>query len=336
MAIIKAINSKSPIGGALDYITDEKKTESHLISAVNCSVERAKEEMEMTKMLYKKTEGRSYKHFTQSFHEDENITPEQAHELAKAWVEQCPQFKVFEVVIATHIDQDHIHNHIVMNSVSMEDGHKFQMHKQELQDMKDLSDKLCREQGLSITEKGKTFHGEERTETSTYSKETYQLLKQAEQGEVKSYVQDIALAILDNSEIATSKDEFIELMEKQGIEVKWEDNLKYITFTDLERQQNGEKACKIRNNKLEKYYNLPFGKEDLLHEFERSLQRKVERTNRGVTRPTQDSARRERTPDQRKERVESVIAKVERNKQQIREQNKGKSKTKNRTHTIER
>lgn len=336
MAIIKAINSKSPIGGALDYITDEKKTESHLISAVNCSVERAKEEMEMTKMLYKKTEGRSYKHFTQSFHEDENISPEQAHELAKAWVEQCPQFKGFEVVIATHTDQDHIHSHIVMNSVSIEDGHKFQMHKQDLQDMKDLSDKLCREQGLTITEKGKTYHGLDREETSTYSKETYQLLKQAEQGEVKSYVQDIALAALTYSKKATSQDEFIELMEKKGFEVKWEDNLKYITITDLERQENGEKACKIRNNKLEKYYNLPFGKEDLLHEFERNLQRKIARGERGTGISTRTPARRERTPDQRKERVESVIAKVERNKQQIREQNQGISKTKNRTHTIER
>ena len=106
-----------------------------------------------------------------------------------------------------------------------------------------------------MPEKGKTFAGEVREETVAWSKDTYQLLKQAEQGKVKSYVQDIALAVLDCKETATSRETFIRLMNERGYGVDWQDSHKYITYTDLAREQAGEKACKIRDNKLEKYYN---------------------------------------------------------------------------------
>ena len=94
------------------------------------------------------------------------------------------------------------------------------------------------------------------------------MLKKAEQGEVKSYVQDIALAILDCREQATNRTDFVQRMNERGYGVDWQDSHKYITFTDLKRQEQGEKQCKIRNNKLEKYYNMNFGKESLEHEFE--------------------------------------------------------------------
>lgn len=112
--------------------------------------------------------------------------------------------------------------------------------------------------------------GEVREETVAWSKDTYQLLKQAEQGKVKSYVQDIALAVLDCKETATSRETFIRLMNERGYGVDWQDSHKYITYTDLAREQAGEKACKIRDNKLEKYYNMDFGKESMEHEFERN------------------------------------------------------------------
>ncbi len=87
---------------------------------------------------------------------------------------------------------------------------------------------------------------------------------------MKSYVQDIALAVLDCKETATSRETFIRLMNERGYGVDWQDSHKYITYTDLAREQAGEKACKIRDNKLEKYYNMDFGKEELEHEFERN------------------------------------------------------------------
>lgn len=277
MATIKAVSSKCGIGGILDYVTEEEKTDEKLISGKDCQPDTVKEEMQTTKKLWGKTDGRTYKHFVQSFHKDENITPEQAHDIAKQFAERCPQFKGFEVLIATHKDKAHIHTHFVLNSVSFEDGHKFRMHKKELQEMKDLSDQICGRYGLHICEKGKTFEGEEREETSAYSKETYQYLKKAERGEVKSYVQDIALAIMECKEKALNREDFIQKMSERGYGVDWQDNHKYITFTDNDRKSQGKKQCKIRNNKLENYYAMKFGKEDLENEFEINARREEER-----------------------------------------------------------
>ena len=117
------------------------------------------------------------------------------------------------------------------------------------------------------------------------AKDTYQLLKQAEQGKVKSYVQDIALAVLDCKETATSRETFIRLMNERGYGVDWQDSHKYITYTDLAREQAGEKACKIRDNKLEKYYNMDFGKESMEHEFERNARTaEAEQSKRAASR----------------------------------------------------
>ena len=237
MAVIKAVSSKAGIGQAIDYVTKEEKTEEKLVSGLHCEAETAKEEMQATKELWEKTGGRTYKHFVQSYHKDEKITPEQAHRNALQLAENTPAWKGFEVLVATHKDKDHIHTHFIVNSVNFEDGHKLQWSSADLRELKERCNAQSQEQGLHVPEKGKTFEGAEREETVAWSKDTYQLLKQAEQGKVKSYVQD---------------------------------SHKYITYTDLAREQAGEKACKIRNNKLEKYYNMGFGKEELEHEFERN------------------------------------------------------------------
>lgn len=149
--------------------------------------------------------------------------------------------------------------------MNFEDGHKLQWSKADLQNLKDRCNEQSRQQGLHVPEKGKTFSGEEREETVAWNKETYNLLKQAEKGEVKSYVQDTALAVMDCRETATSREDFIDQMKARGYGVDWQDSHKYITFTDLERQSQGEKQCKVRNNKLEKYYAVDFGKESLEH-----------------------------------------------------------------------
>ena len=268
MAVIKAVSSRAGIKTILNYVMKEEKTEQKLLSCLNCTPDMVQEQMEFTKRLWGKNGGRTYKHFVQSFAPEENIDPVQAHQIACQLAASRPEWQDFEVLIATHEDKKHIHTHFVVNSVSCVDGHKIQQSKAELQAMKDYSDQLCAKYGLHITEKGKTFDGQEREETAAFSKDTYQLLKKAEQGEVKSYVQDIALAILDCREQATNRTDFVQRMNERGYGVDWQDSHKYITFTDLKRQEQGEKQCKIRNNKLEKYYNMDFGKESLEHGFE--------------------------------------------------------------------
>lgn len=267
MAVIKAVSSRAGIKTILNYVMKEEKTEQKLLSCLNCTPDMVQEQMEFTKRLWGKNGGRTYKHFVQSFAPEENIDPVQAHQIACQLAASRPEWRDFEVLIATHEDKKHIHTHFVVNSVSCVDGHKIQQSKAELQAMKDDSDRLCMQHGLHITEKGKTFDGHNREETAAFSKDTYQMLKKAEQGEVKSYVQDIALAILKCREQATSRADFVQHMNEQGYGVDWQDSHKYITFIDLNRQVKGEKQCKIRNNKLEKYYNMNFGKETLEHEF---------------------------------------------------------------------
>lgn len=268
MATIKAVSSRASIGQALDYVTKEEKTEEKLVSGLHCEADTVKEEMQATKELWGKTGGRTYKHFVQSYHADEQITPEQAHKNAIELAKNTEAWKGHEVLIATHTDRGHIHSHFIVNSVNFENGYKLQWSKADLQNLKDRCNEQSREQGLHVPEKGKTFSGEEREETVAWSKDTYQLLKKAEQGEVKSYVQDIALSVLDCKEQATSREDFIQKMSERGYGVDWQDNHKYITFTDLARQEQGEKQCKVRNNKLEKYYNMDFGKEELERGFE--------------------------------------------------------------------
>ena len=278
MAVIKAVSSKAGIGQALDYVTKEEKTEDKLVSGLHCEPDTVKDEMQATKELWGKTGGRTYKHFVHSYHEDEHITPEQAHKNAIELAKGTEAWKGHEVLIATHIDRGHIHTHFIVNSVNYENGHKLQWSKADLQNLKDRCNEQSRQQGLHVPEKGKTFSGEEREETVAWNKETYNLLKQAENGEVKSYVQDTALAVMDCRETATSREDFIDQMKARGYGVDWKDSHKYITFTDLERQSQGEKQCKVRNNKLEKYYAVDFGKESLEHGFEINARREAERT----------------------------------------------------------
>ena len=278
MAVIKAVSSKAGIGQALDYVTKEEKTEDKLVSGLHCEPDTVKDEMQATKELWGKTGGRTYKHFVQSYHEDEHITPEQAHKNAVELAKNTEAWKGHEVLIATHIDRGHIHSHFIVNSVNYENGHKLQWSKADLQNLKDRCNEQSRQQGLHVPEKGKTFSGEEREETVAWNKETYNLLKQAEKGEVKSYVQDIALSVMDCRETARSREDFIKQMNERGYGVDWQDSHKYITFTDLERQSQGEKQCKVRNNKLEKYYAVDFGKESLEHGFEINARREAERT----------------------------------------------------------
>lgn len=97
MAIIKVTNSKGTLRGAINYITQEGKTEEQLISGKDCMPESATDEMKATKEQFNKSEGRQYYHYVQSFSKEENITPQKAHEIALEWAEK--NFKGYEVLI---------------------------------------------------------------------------------------------------------------------------------------------------------------------------------------------------------------------------------------------
>ena len=267
MATVKVVSSKASIGVAINYVTRLDKTRPDLISGQNLNPGFAAQQMQITKKLYGKTGGRTYKHFIQSYHRDEKITPEYAHALAQEFAAKAGLFRGFEVLIATHTDREHIHTHFIVNSVNAETGRKIHMDASNLKDLRDLSDDICREHGLTVTEPGKSFSGEKKPAVTASKKGTYQVLQKGMQGEADSYVCRIFLAVINAISSSRSKEQFIDLLKQKKIDVTWTAR-KYITFTDLVRQMEGESKCKIRNSKLEKYFHTDFSKEALLRQFE--------------------------------------------------------------------
>lgn len=253
MAVVKAVSSRASIARAIRYVTKTEKTEEKLVSGIGCAPETAIEEMKATKALWGKEEGRQYKHYIHSFPPSEKITPEQAHELAK---ELCQdRFKGYEVLIATHRDKEHIHSHIIVNSVSYEDGKKLQQSRADLARMKKDCIEQCRQHGLSVPVKGQEITSDKQTK--------YKALERGVKGEYKSYVLDCYKATSVARVEAKSRDEFIAMMKGLGWETRWTDSRKHITFKD----QDGNK---VRAANLEKTFKESFTKEELDRGFEKN------------------------------------------------------------------
>ena len=124
-------------------------TESQLyVSSLNCSKETAYEEMMLTKKQYSKTDGILGFHAFQSFKEGE-VTPEQAHEIGVKLAQEMWGDR-FEVIVSTHFNTKHYHNHFVINSVSFKDGKKYYDNRVNYAKLRELSDSLCQEYGLSV------------------------------------------------------------------------------------------------------------------------------------------------------------------------------------------
>lgn len=239
MAIIKATNSNSSIKTALGYITQENKTEIKYITGINCNPSTAVEEMQFTKAEYKKETGRQYAHIIQSFNPKDKITPAEGHQIGLEFIERNKKFKGYEIVIATHLDKGHLHNHIIINSVSYADGKKFHTTKKDLEEFKVLSNNLSLEHNLTVPSKG--------TETTSFNQKKYKIIEKGASKQGQSYVLDTALIVSQILRSVRSREEFIREMEKQKYKVSWTDKRKYITFTTPDNK-------KIRNSNLEKTF----------------------------------------------------------------------------------
>lgn len=135
----------------IDYAKADYKTEKqYYVSALNCGVDTAFTEMIQTKNGFGKTNGILGYHGFQSFKEGE-VTPEIAHEIGVRLAEEMWGDR-FEVVISTHLNTNHIHNHFVVNSVSFKDGKKYYDKRETQAEIRHISDSLCAEYGLSVLE----------------------------------------------------------------------------------------------------------------------------------------------------------------------------------------
>lgn len=214
------------------------------------------------KRLWNKDTGRMYAHNIISWHKDEKITEEQAFAFGKEFAEKW--FAGFQTLVSVHKDREHIHVHLVTNSVSFLDGHKLHNTKKDMERMKQFTNQMCDRYGYSIAEKGKDFYGKELEEgyVQAWSKDKYHLLA----NEAKdSFVAACALAVLEAKEQSCSKEEFIEMMKIKGWQVNWKVNRKNITFVNADGK-------KVRDSNLSKTFHMEISKGGLLDEFERQAE----------------------------------------------------------------
>ena len=129
----------------------EATQEGEYVTAVNCLKETALRQMILTKKRYGKTDGYIAWHGYQSF-KPEEVTPQLAHEIGVKLAKEMWGDR-FEIIVTTHLDKEHLHCHFCFNSVSFRDGSKYNYSKTEQKRLRNLSDRLCREYGLSVIEK---------------------------------------------------------------------------------------------------------------------------------------------------------------------------------------
>ena len=243
MATFTAIKNRGggrgALGGVLRYVQQEEKTtweDRRLVSGWNCTAQSVCSEMQLTKERFHKTDGRQYYHFVQSFAETDDLTPQEAHAIALGLVQR--EFPSFEVLVATHIDTDHLHSHLVVNSVSFQDGRKLHQSAADLQTHRMANDEICAAHGLEILPSPQKQVKQKRMSTREY--------RSAAKGESWKFL--LMNTIDQCMRYAASKEEFISLMESEGYQVRWTDSRKNITYTT-------PKGMKCRDDRLheEKY-----------------------------------------------------------------------------------
>ena len=176
MAVTKIWTIKDSLQRVLDYAANPDKTEydalaqtlhyaendaktklnesAQLVTGIHCRADHAWEDMRAVQERFGKTDGVVALHAYQSFREGE-VTPEQCHEIGVALARKV-WGKRFQVLVATHMNTDNLHNHFVINSVSYVDGKKYEQRRSQYAEFRETSDKLCREYGLSVVEQPKT------------------------------------------------------------------------------------------------------------------------------------------------------------------------------------
>lgn len=230
----------SAMRGSINYCVQEKKTVDsdgrQYVGGVNCLGAHAYDEFMATKNLYGKASGIYFYQYVQSFAPGEIQTYDEAHRIGLEFAEKS--FPGYEVLVTTHLDayDDHgvqrVHNHFIVNSVSFEDGRKIHFTPNTLQELRKISDDICREHGLSV------LSPSERTYGKGIGTREYRATMKGD-GWKFQLINDIDAAMTQ----AGDKREFCDILASVGYTVNWTDTRKYITFTC----PNG---MKVRDNKL--------------------------------------------------------------------------------------
>lgn len=223
MATFTAISNKTQNRTAmkkvLDYVMQDYKTNYNgikLVSGQNCIPGSAYSEFMVTKNQYGKANGVFFKQYVQSF-KPNTATPEIIHQIG---IETAKYFDGFEVVVATHIDRDHWHNHFVVNSVNCETRLKIQINEKGLEELRNYSDKICQQFGVEVL---KPYQKPKQKSMNTRE------YRAAERGQSWKFA---LMAMIDRAmKYCRTINEFKKYMKRYGYDVKWQDNYKYITYT---------------------------------------------------------------------------------------------------------
>ena len=221
---------------AIAYILNPEKTdEKLLVSSYGCASETAAREFEWTRKIAEQKGMNPVRiiarHVIQSFEIGE-VTPELAHEIGKQFADEILGGK-YEYVLTTHIDKDHVHNHLIFNAVDFVDYHAYKSYKRIYYDMREVSDRLCKENGLSVIP------------PSQNKGMGYKEYTEAKRG--TSWKQKLKQTIDRLVITAKDYDDFLRLMQEAGYEIK---TGKYISFR-AEAQERFTRSKTIGENYTE-------------------------------------------------------------------------------------
>ena len=236
MAVTKIKAIRGTLSKAIAYILNPEKTdEKLLVSSYGCASETAAREFEWTRKIAEQKGMNPVRiiarHVIQSFEIGE-VTPELAHEIGKQFADEILGGK-YEYVLTTHIDKDHVHNHLIFNAVDFVDYHAYKSYKRIYYDMREVSDRLCKENGLSVIP------------PSQNKGMGYKEYTEAKRG--TSWKQNLKQTIDRLVITAKDYDDFLRLMQEAGYEIK---TGKYISFR-AEGQERFTRSKTIGENYTE-------------------------------------------------------------------------------------
>ena len=236
MAVTKIKAIRGTLSKAIAYILNPEKTdEKLLVSSYGCASETAAREFEWTRKIAEQkgmTPVRIIaRHVIQSFEIGE-VTPELAHEIGKQFADEILEGK-YEYVLTTHIDKDHVHNHLIFNAVDFVDYHAYKSYKRIYYDMREVSDRLCKENGLSVIPPSQN-------KGMGYKEYTEAMRGTSWKQKLKQTIDRLVITAKDY-------DDFLRLMQEAGYEIK---TGKYISFR-AEGQERFTRSKTIGENYTE-------------------------------------------------------------------------------------
>lgn len=258
IAILKAINSKSTGKGSSKGLENYLNKENALKTGIDCDCDNWSSDFRLTKAVFDNLEGRQYKHFTQAFEKESGLSQEEVHKAGIDLVKMCKQFEGFQAVVITHNDKEHLHNHIVINSVNSETGKKFRMSNSELKTLKkNMDNYLKREFNL---EPVKAKAGIVKTQDT----KTYQAIKRALESDYESFTLNLAKDIKKSLDESTTQEDLFAILQKKDIKMDISESHNTIMFV-----YKNEK--KVSSKKLNQIFGVEFDKKSLEKNLENNL-----------------------------------------------------------------